>query len=43
MHLIQEYIDVFAWKYEDMPGLDSQVAMNCININPDMKLVKQQQ
>jgi len=22
MHLIREYIDVFAWNYEDMPGLD---------------------
>jgi len=26
-YLIQEYIDVFAWNYEDMPRLDSQIAM----------------
>ena len=25
--LIKEYIDVFAWSYEDMPGLDPQVAI----------------
>src|SRR5438046_248870 len=23
--LIREYVDVFAWNYEDMPGLDPQV------------------
>jgi len=26
-----------------MPGLDSQVVMHCLNINPDAKPVKQQQ
>ena len=26
--LIKEYIDVFAWNYEDMPGLDPQIAMH---------------
>ena len=37
--LIKEYIDVFA--YEDMPGLDPQVAMHCLNIKADAKPVKQ--
>ena len=27
MILVKKYIDVFAWNYEDMPGLDPQVAM----------------
>ena len=40
--LIREYIDVFAWNYEDMPGLDPQVAMHHLNIKPDVKPVKQQ-
>jgi len=40
---MREYINVFAWNYEDMPGLDPQVAMHCLNINPDAKPVKQQQ
>jgi len=43
IHLIQEYIDIFTWNYEDMPGLDPQVAMHHLNINPDMKPVKQQE
>ena len=41
--LIREYIDVFAWNYEDMPGLDPQIAMHRLNINPDTKPVKQHQ
>ena len=41
--LVKEYIDVFAWNYEDMPGLDPQMAMHRLNIKPDAKPVKQQQ
>jgi len=41
--LVKEYIDVFAWNYEDMPGLDPQVAMHRLNIRPDAKPVKLQQ
>jgi len=41
--LVWEYIDVFAWNYEDMPGLDPQVAMHRLNINPNVKPVKKQQ
>jgi len=37
IRLIQKYIDVFAGNYEDMPSLDPQVIMHCLNINPDMK------
>ena len=40
---IREYIDVFAWNYEDLPGLDPQIAMHQLNIKPDVKPVKQQQ
>jgi len=39
---VREYIDVFTWNYEDMPGLDPQVAMHRLNIKPDTKPVKQQ-
>jgi len=43
IHLIREYKDVFAWNYEDMPGLNPQIDMHRLNINPDAKPVKQQQ
>jgi len=39
--LIKENTDVFAWSYEDMPGLDPQVVMHHLNIKPDAKPVKQ--
>ena len=38
--LIREYIDVFAWSYEDMSGLDPEIAMHRLNIKPDAKPVK---
>ena len=41
--LIREYIDVFAWNYEDMPGPDPNVAMHRLDIKSDAKPVKQQQ
>ena len=40
IQLILEYIDVFAWNYEDMPGLDLQIVMHHLNINLDSKRVK---
>jgi len=39
--LVREYIDVFAWNYEDMSGLDPQIGMHRLNIKPDIKPVKQ--
>ena len=39
--LIREYIDVFAWNYEDMHVLDPQIAMHRLNIKPNVKPVKQ--
>jgi len=41
--LIREYIDAFVWSYDDMLGLDPQVAMHHLNIKSDAKPVKQQQ
>jgi len=41
--LIREYIDVFIWNYEDMSGLDLQITMHHLNIQPNVKPVKQQQ
>jgi len=40
MALVREYIDVFAWNYEDMPGLGPRVAMHRLNIKPDAKPFK---
>ena len=38
--LLKEFKEVFAWSYEDMPGIDIGIVQHCISIDPIMKLVK---
>ena len=35
------YADVFAWSYEDMVGLDVEIVVHNLPLDPDAKLVKQ--
>ena len=39
--LLTEFKEVFAWSYEDMPGIDTDIVQHHIPIDPIMKLVKQ--
>lgn len=39
--LFKEYLDVFAWFYKDMPGLDPRIASHKIPLYPDAKVKKQ--
>lgn len=39
--LLRQYIDVFAWSYEDMPGLSTDIVSHKLSINPDFNPVKQ--
>ncbi|KAJ6974614.1 hypothetical protein NC653_030665 [Populus alba x Populus x berolinensis] len=39
--LLQEYSDVFAWSYEDMPGLDTSIVEHKIPLEEGYKPVKQ--
>ena len=39
--LLRSYLDVFAWSYEDMPGLDPTVVQHHLPILPHARLVKQ--
>ncbi|XP_057976008.1 uncharacterized protein LOC131163438 [Malania oleifera] len=41
INLLKEYQDVFAWSYQDMPGLDTDLVTHKIPIYPDSKPVKQ--
>ncbi|KAK4722188.1 hypothetical protein R3W88_012421 [Solanum pinnatisectum] len=34
VHLLREYIDVFAWSYKDMPGLSTNMVSHKLPINP---------
>ena len=37
---LRENQDVFAWKHEDMPGIDREIIQHCLNVNPEYKLVQ---
>ena len=39
--LLTEFKEVFAWSYEDMPGIDIDIVQHCIPTDPNMKPVKQ--
>ena len=38
--LLKSYLDVFAWSYEDMPGLDSSIVQHHLPILPHVRPVK---
>ena len=39
MELLKKYVDVFAWTYDEMPGLDPKLVVHSLNIDPVTKLV----
>ena len=38
--LLREYSDVFAWSYQDMPGLDSEIVEHRLPLKPECPPVK---
>ena len=38
---LKKNLDVFAWSYEDMPGIDGNVIEHYLNVDPMKKLVQQ--
>ncbi|KAI5397015.1 hypothetical protein KIW84_063008 [Lathyrus oleraceus] len=41
IELLREYVDVFAWSYEDMPGLDTYIVQHFLPLKPECVPVKQ--
>ena len=39
--LLREYNDVFAWSYQDMPGLDTDIVVHCLPLKEECASVKQ--
>jgi len=39
--LLTEFKKVFAWSYEDMPRIDTNIVQHCIPTDPTMKPIKQ--
>lgn len=38
---LREYVDVFAWSYQDMPGLDTDIVMHKLPLKSECSPVKQ--
>src|SRR4051812_40550767 len=38
--LLKKYVDVFAWSYQDMPGLDTNIVQHYLPLKPEYPLVK---
>ena len=41
IELLLEYVDIFAWSYEDMPGLDTDIVVHRLPLKPECPPVKQ--
>ena len=39
--LLRDYQDIFAWSYQDMSGLSSDIVQHRLPLNPECSLVKQ--
>ena len=39
--LLKRYVDVFAWTYDEMLGLDPKLVVHSLNVNTGVKLVVQ--
>ena len=39
--ILRSYLDVFAWSYEDIPGLDSSIVQHHLPILPHVRPIKQ--
>ena len=41
IELLQDYNDVFAWSYQDMPSLDTDIVVHRLPLREECALVKQ--
>ena len=39
--LLQNYQDIFAWSYQDVPGLNPDIVQHHLPLKPECSLVKQ--
>jgi hypothetical protein len=39
--LLREFCEIFAWSYQDMPGLDTDIVVHQIPLKPECKPVRQ--
>jgi len=39
VELLKRYVDVLAWTYDEMPGLDPRLVVHSLNVDLGTKLV----
>ena len=39
--MLHDYVEIFAWSYEDMPGLDTNIMVHRLPIKEDCPPIKQ--
>ena len=39
--MLHDYVEIFAWSYEDMPSLDTDIVVHLLPTKEDCPLVKQ--
>ena len=39
--LLTEFKEIFAWSYQDKPGIDTDIVQHCTPTDPTIMLVKQ--
>ena len=39
--LLKEFKEIFAWSYQDMPGLDTEIVVHRIPVKTECRLVRQ--
>lgn len=40
VELLHQYVDIYAWSYQDMPGLDTNIVGHCLPLKPECPPVK---
>ena len=40
MDLLQDYNDVFAWSYQDMSGIDTDIVVHCLALREECASIK---
>ena len=41
VELLKEYVDIFSWSYQDIPGLDTDIVEHHLPLKPECPPIKQ--
>ena len=41
IHMLHEYVEIFSWSYKDMPRLDTDIMVHCLQMKEDFSLINQ--